>query len=341
MKEAPDSRGVTGLPVGTAPPRRRRRNRWAFLTVAGLFLLPLVAHAVSLYDIIRMSKAGYTDEEIVGLIDVTESRFVLEPDILVQLKKEGVSEGVIAALIQAREPDHVRSRESRPTEATSGEAEYAAVPEDESPSVVFASSSFQEPGHGSAHQHYALTIKEIPILILRSEAGFSRIAERAENVADLLNQHVRSADGGFFATSGAKPSVWYRDPSAPAPVRMLELDRGDVIAYQRRSIGSISGDRLAAYWAALLHDYTRLFLFGRPASQLAKLHLGETLSRIHEQVKSIEDEPGDPSSAEPGRLLGLLDHLSPEDKDHLIELSTRVPVEFRGAEPTEASHEVH
>lgn len=327
MKDVPVRTGDMGLSHAAAT-KRRSPNRWAFLIVACLFLVPLVAHAVSLYDIIRMSKAGYTDEAIVGLIDVTESRFALEPDILVQLKKEGVSERVIAALIQASEPEHVRSGESRPTGPPRAEAEYAAVPEGESPSVVFASSAFQEAGHGSAHQHYALTINEIPILILRSEAGFSRIADRAQNVADLLNLHVRSEEGGFFTVSGPKPSVWYRDPSASEPVRMLEVNRGDVIAYQRRSIGSVSEDRLAAYWAALLHDYTQLFLFGRPANQLAKLHLGKTLSRIHE-VNSKEGQSGDPSSRDPGRLLGLLDHLSPEDKEHLIELSTRVPVEFR------------
>ncbi len=314
-----------------------------FLAAAWFLLVPRVALAISLYDIVRMSDAGYTDQAIINLIEVTESRFILDPETLVKLKEEGVSEAVMEALIDASDPareplvPESRSSPDRPAadhaEQEHGSARPIKPGQTQPGSGGFSTFSFEETtsGHGSSHQHYALTINEVPILILRSEAGFPKIAERAWIVADLLNQNVQSVDGSFVAEPSPEPAVWYRGRSAPEPVLVLNVTRGDVIAYQRRSVGQVSADRLAAYWAALLDDYTRLFLFGHPPRQLVGLHLGETLGQIYENVNSLASEPGDTGSpADLHQLLGLIDHLSTEDKEHLIELSSRIPIEFKG-----------
>lgn len=99
-----------------------------------------------------------------------------------------------------------------------------------------------------------------------------------------------------------------------------------MVAYQTRSLGEVSGERLAAYWAALLNDYTALFLFGLPPRDLTGLHIGETLERVYEELSSASksDEPGMAHAS----TLALLDHLAAEDKEHLLELAARVPAEF-------------
>jgi len=46
-------------------------------------------------DVISMTKAGMTDEEIIRRIDQTRSVFKLNADAVVNLRKEGVSEHVV------------------------------------------------------------------------------------------------------------------------------------------------------------------------------------------------------------------------------------------------------
>ena len=101
-----------------------------------------------------------------------------------------------------------------------------------------------------------------------------------------------------------------------------------MIGYQRRSLGEVSEDRVAAYWAALLDDYAAIFLFERAPTKLVGLHLGEVLTRVYEELNS-STQPADEKSVDDNTwVLRILDHLSAEDKEHLLELSRRIPAEF-------------
>lgn len=83
------------------------------LAAAFLVLVPRGVLGISLYDVVRLSKAGYADQDIIRRIGVS-SQFVLDPDTLVKLRREGVSEKVIRALIEAREPAREFSEEGPP-----------------------------------------------------------------------------------------------------------------------------------------------------------------------------------------------------------------------------------
>ncbi len=90
----------THMDIGQAAARRVVRcARCIFL--AFWLAVPTVNFAVSLYDVVRLSQAGYSDEQIIELLDDTGARFQLEADSLVTLKEAGVSESVIQALIKA------------------------------------------------------------------------------------------------------------------------------------------------------------------------------------------------------------------------------------------------
>jgi len=314
-----------------------------------LLVAPSSSWAISLDDVVRLSQKGYSDELIIELIDDTGARFQLDADGLVTLKEAGVSERVIQALIEATATDpsepfrtgdsEVTETETHGAESSGGHGHAPTVTPTAHRSTLrggpFSSHPFEESnmGHGGSHQHYALAVRGLSILILRSETGYRTIAERAGEVTLLLNHVMNEQRSGlFFASGEPEPAVWFRATATDPPLRILNVGRGDVIAYQRRSVGAVSKDRLAAYWAALLNDYSQLLIHRRAPRELVELHLGEALSHVYQKLSSPDEEETKSSLDGTARVLRVLDHLTAEDKEHLVELATRVPAEFRTSE---------
>lgn len=75
--------------------------RRVLLTVVALVTLAGRAEAVSVRDLIELSKAGLGDQVLIALIEVDRSVFSIDPATLKQLKDGGVSEAVIVALIRS------------------------------------------------------------------------------------------------------------------------------------------------------------------------------------------------------------------------------------------------
>ncbi len=82
------------------------------------------AEAVTVRDVIELSKAGLSDSVLLALIDVDRSVFSIDTDTLKQLKSAGVSDAVIVAMI--------KSGRERPVENTPP----PVVPEPVSPLVA-------------------------------------------------------------------------------------------------------------------------------------------------------------------------------------------------------------
>lgn len=76
-----------------------RRSLFACLTV--LALSAGRAEAVSVRDVIELSKAGLSDSVLIALIEVDRSVFALDTVTLKQLKAAGVSDAVIIAMIHS------------------------------------------------------------------------------------------------------------------------------------------------------------------------------------------------------------------------------------------------
>ena len=82
-----------------------------------LTLLAVPAEAVTLHEIIALSKAGLGDDVLLALIEVDGGVFSVDPDSLTRLKQAGVSERVIVALIRSgREPVAAEAATSAPAE---------------------------------------------------------------------------------------------------------------------------------------------------------------------------------------------------------------------------------
>ena len=76
------------------------RNVLALGLAAGL-VTPAVASAVTLDEIVSLTRAGVTETVILALIDRDKTIFTLEPEQLVTLKAQGVSEAVILAMLKS------------------------------------------------------------------------------------------------------------------------------------------------------------------------------------------------------------------------------------------------
>jgi hypothetical protein len=88
-----------------------------FLLFLPLFPLPL--SAISVYDVVRLSQQNYRDDDIVRIIQATDSRFLLSADDAARLRKEGVTEPVLREMLSrpAREKSEAPAakRPGKPT----------------------------------------------------------------------------------------------------------------------------------------------------------------------------------------------------------------------------------
>jgi hypothetical protein len=76
--------------------------RRILIALAAVFALAAgPAEAVTIRELIELSKAGLGDEVLVALIEVDRRVFAIDPATLKQLKEGGVSDAVIVALIRS------------------------------------------------------------------------------------------------------------------------------------------------------------------------------------------------------------------------------------------------
>ena len=77
-----------------------------------LALLPASASALTVQDMMALSKAGFSDEVLLALIDRDKPVFSIDPDALIALKREGVSEKIVLAMLKSgrQEPPSPRTQ---------------------------------------------------------------------------------------------------------------------------------------------------------------------------------------------------------------------------------------
>ena len=63
-----------------------------------------LAWAVSIYDVIELSRQGYSDEEVVKIIRSTGSVFELTAEDIPRLKNLGVSDAIIRSMLMEPSP---------------------------------------------------------------------------------------------------------------------------------------------------------------------------------------------------------------------------------------------
>ena len=101
-----------------------------------LVLFPVSLYAISIFDVIRLTQEKYSDQEIIKVIRVTDSRFVLTADDTARLKKEGVTENVIREMLSrpakekaASSPVQSSAKPARPASTATRDSGKEAPPE--------------------------------------------------------------------------------------------------------------------------------------------------------------------------------------------------------------------
>lgn len=88
------------------------------------------AEAVSVRDLIELSRAGLSDEVLIALIDVDHDVFTLDTPTLKQLKQAGVSDAVILAMIRS-------GRTAAPEDQSAPQQEGPVAPADIQPPPAY------------------------------------------------------------------------------------------------------------------------------------------------------------------------------------------------------------
>ncbi len=296
-----------------------------------------LAWAVSIYDVIELSRQGYSDAEVVNIIRTTGSVFELTAEDIPRLKNLGVSEAIIRVML-ATEPaessetgsflndagndliEEITPTTSEPlSHADSANYEHATPPTLTPNHFAVQPVSEEAAGH---HQHVYVTLNGLPILILRDEGGFRTVENRGEAVARNLEDVIRMGEGRFEVLHANKAKVVMYQGAGIREVPIVTVNRRDAYAYDVRSERRVTSDLLAAYWAALLNDYWAIAFLQRPPTRLTNLHRGDALVLLFELVyRTGFDEPvnlGLVAQQLPGAILGHLERLAqaiPDDFD--------------------------
>jgi hypothetical protein len=302
------------------------------------------ASAVSIYDVIELSRQDFSDNEVVNIIRTTGSAFELAAEDIPRLKKLGVSETVIQAMLLTT-PDE--STEGMPLPGTSEKIPAAtegkpvensvrvtpvvsrnsprkkSLDSDKPPLVMsrrFAVKFLSEDAAGG-HQHAYVTLNGLPILILRDEGRYRSIEDRGKAVAGNLEKAINIGDGRFTRVhENGVEKIVYQGVDQRA-VSILAINYRDVQAYDVRSERRLSSDLLAAYWAALLNDYWAIAVQHRVPTDLVNLHRGDALMLLYK----IANQSG---SGEQSDLGKAVQQLPGTIQRHLERLARSVPDDF-------------
>ena len=291
------------------------------LLLLALFPLPLAA--ISVFDVIRLSQEKYPDEEILRIIQSTDSRFVLTAEDTIRLRREGVTEIVIREMLSrpAREkaaaPGTVpAAKPARPSTIIRGTGTDVRI---DRPEKLFAGSPFKETG-AAGREHAAVTLAGIEVLILRDQSGFPSPLARARAVAMTLNGLAGRSSGRFSARAAGKDAakvVFASSETSTADV--VTIAPADVAAYQARSREPVSAGTLAGFWAALLNDYWSIGVLGKPPRYFVDSPEGPAFDRLSRAVRA----PAGLRNAAAFRA--ALDSLGRPDYERLRKLPTAVP----------------
>jgi hypothetical protein len=101
------------------------------VVIVGTVLLfaPLKARAVTIDDIVALSKAGVAESVLIAVIDADQTVFTLTPQQIIELKRAGVADSVVTKMVlSAREIDGSGPRDEAPSVVIIGDKPPEPVP---------------------------------------------------------------------------------------------------------------------------------------------------------------------------------------------------------------------
>ncbi len=136
----------------------------AIATLMVTLLVPVRASAVTVDQIVALSKAGVSEAVILALLDRDRTVLAIEPEQLVALKREGLSDTVLMAMLRSgREEGDAAARADASMNAAAilSSLEMSAQP---NPQVVVVGHGPDRPNTGSPADEVDRTIRRGPIV---------------------------------------------------------------------------------------------------------------------------------------------------------------------------------
>ena len=161
------------------------------LIIPLLLLLPARADALTVRDIVELTRAGLGEEVLLALIEIDRSVFPIDAASIKQLKRDGVSERVIVAMVRS-------GREVPPPEQVAADA-AAPTPAPEPQVVVI-------------EHHDAPQIREVPVVV--PVPVYIPVATRSV--------HTRVHDGGNGIPVSSDRWIAEHSVNQSTPVRTAE-----------------------------------------------------------------------------------------------------------------------
>lgn len=169
-------------------------RRIALLVLPLLTLFPLRADALTVRDVVELTRAGLGEDILLTLIEVDPSVFPIDTATLKMLKEAGVSERVIVAMIRSGRTQPPLAAEPLPVE------EPPAAPE---PQVVVI------------EHHDAPEVREVPVAVpvyvpVPVRQHHVRVDEVLDNVrsVDVRRDGVRRNDGEADRSNRSGDVYW-------------------------------------------------------------------------------------------------------------------------------------
>ena len=162
------------------------------LSAAVVLLLAGPAQALTVRDIIDLTKAGLGEEVLLALIEVDGSMFSIDPQTLTSLKAAGVSEKVIVALVRSGRAPSVSAQ------AASSVAQAQALPE---PDVVYV------------ERPPATIVREVAVPV----PVYVPVAVSSHRTRAYVREHVQSIEPSITAPPLLQGPHRYQTDTPPPP----------------------------------------------------------------------------------------------------------------------------
>ena len=103
--------------------------RVVMIVATVLLFAPSKARAVTIDDIVALSKAGVAESVLIAVIDADQTIFTLTPQQIIELKRAGVADSVVTKMVlSARDIDGSRPRDEAPSVVIIGDTPPEPVP---------------------------------------------------------------------------------------------------------------------------------------------------------------------------------------------------------------------
>ena len=156
-------------------------RRTVFTLLAVVVLAAGRAEAVTIRDVIELSKAGLSEQVLLALIEVDRSVFAIDTATLKQLKEAGVTDPVIVAMIKSGRP---RIPDPVPAPIPTTEPAPRSVPE------VIVIDHHDTPAPAPVVVPYPVAV---PVYLTSPSRGLDRKSTRLNSSHRLLSRMPSSA----------------------------------------------------------------------------------------------------------------------------------------------------